>query len=212
MVKRESKKLLFGKITLAFSAFFLVLFSSLSIATTIRVVTIKELLRYSEFIFEGQVMAVEHVIPLNSHLPRTCVLIEVNEVFKGSHSDDTVDFCFLGGVSGEYTVKVENMQYPKLDEKGIYFVKSLAGQYANPLYGWKQGHFLIETDPYTSREHVLTADRQPVNGITLEETPSHDLSTGVAVGVKTTDRLQIERAWTVEEFKQNLRLMLKTIE
>jgi hypothetical protein len=212
MVKREIKMPWFRKIILAFSAFSLVLFPSLSIATTIRVVTFKELLQYSEFIFEGQVIAIEYVIPPNSHLPRTCVLIEINEVLKGIHSDDTVDFCFLGGVSGEYTVKVANMQYPKLDEKGIYFVKSLAGQYANPLYGWKQGHFLIETDPYTSKEHVLTADRQPVNGVTLEETPSYGLSTGVATGVKTTDRLQIERAWTVEEFKQNLRLMLKAVE
>ena len=100
----------------------------------------------------------------------------------------------------------------KLDEKGIYFVNSLARQYANPLYGWKQGHFLIETDPYTSREHVITADRQPVTGIELEEAPYYGLSSGVAVGVKTTDRMQIGKAWIVEEFKQNLRLMLETME
>jgi hypothetical protein len=212
MVKRETKMVWFGKIILAFSVFSLALFPSLSIATTIRAVTFKELLQYSEFVFEGQVIAVEHVIPPNSHLPRTCVLIEINEVFKGRHSDDTVDLCFLGGISGEYTVKVANMQYPKLDEKGIYFVKSLEIQYANPLYGWKQGHFLIETDPSTSREHLLTADRQPVTGITFEEAPSYGLSTGVAIGVKTTEQLQIGKAWTVEEFKQNLRLMLKTIE
>jgi hypothetical protein len=211
-VKREIKMLWFGKIILAISIFFLVLFPSLSIATIIQVVTFKELLQYSEFIFEGKVIAIESVIPSNSHLPRTCVLIEINEVFKGRHSDDTVDLCFLGGISGEYTVKVANMQYPKLDEKGIYFVKSLARQYANPLYGWKQGHFLIETDHHTSREHILTADRQPVTGITTEEAPSYGLSIGVAIGVKTTDRSQIGKAWTVEEFKQNLRLMLNTTE
>jgi hypothetical protein len=175
-------------------------------------VTFEELLQFAEFVFEGQVIAVESFMPPNSHLPRTCVLFEISEVFKGSHSDDTADLCFLGGISGEYTVKVANMQYPKLDEKGIYFVKSLARQYANPLYGWKQGHFLIETDPYTSREHVMTADRQPVTGITLEEAPPYGLSTGVASGVKTTDRLQIGKAWTVEEFKQNLRSMLETME
>jgi hypothetical protein len=212
MVKRKSKILCFGKIILAFSVFSLILFPSLSIATTIRVVTFEELLQYAEFVFEGQVIAVEYVMPPNSHLPRTCVLIEINEVFKGRDLNDTVDLCFLGGISGEYTVKVANMQYPKLDEKGIYFVKSLAHQYVNPLYGWKQGHFLIETNPYTSKEHVITADRQPVTGITLEKAPSYGLSTGVAIGVKTTDRLQIEKAWTVEEFKQNLRLMLEALE
>jgi hypothetical protein len=175
-------------------------------------VTFEELLQYAEFVFEGRVIAVESVIPPDSHLPSTCVLFEIREVFKGSQSEDTVDLCFLGGISGEYTVQVANMQYPKLDEKGIYFVKSLARQYANPLYGWKQGHFLIETDRYTSREHVMTAGRQPVTGITLEEAPPHALSTGVASGVKTTDRLQIGKAWTVEEFKHNLRSMLESVE
>ena len=212
MVTREIKMLWFRKIILASSVFFFVLFPSLSIATTIQVVTFKQLMQYSEFIFEGQVIAIESVIPPDSHLPRTCVLIEVNEVFKGHHSDDIVDLCFLGGISGEYTVKVANMQYPELDERGIYFVKSLARQYANPFYGWKQGHFLIETDHHTSIEHVLTADRQPVTDITLEEAPSYGFSTGVAIGVKTADRLQTGKAWTVEEFKRNLRLMLNVLE
>jgi len=212
MVKRETKMLWCGKIILAFSVFSLALFPSLSIATSIRAVTFKELLQYAEFVFEGQVIAVEHVNLPDSHLPRTCVLIEINEVFKGRHSDDTVDLCFLGGISGQYTVKVANIQYPELDEKGIYFVKSLEDQYANPIYGWKQGHFLIETDPDTAREYVLTADRQPVTGVTLEEAPPYGLSNGVAIGVKTTDRLQIGKTWTVEDFKQNLRLMLKAVE
>jgi hypothetical protein len=212
MVKRETKMLWFGKIILFLSVFSLVLFPSLVIATTIRAVTFKELVQYAEFVFEGQVIAVEHVTPPDRHLPRTCVLIEINEVLKGRHSGDTVDLCFLGGISGQYTVKVANIQYPKLDEKGIYFVKSLEDQYANPLYGWQQGHFLIETDPYTAREYLLTADRQPVTGVTLEDAPPYGLSTGVAIGVKTTDRLQIGKAWTVEAFKQNLRLMLRAVE
>jgi len=212
VVKLGIKVLCFRKIILAFLVSSLVLFPSLSIATTIRKVTFEELLQYAELVFEGRVIAVESVMAPNSHLPRTCVLFEISEIFKGNQSDDTVDLCFLGGISGEYTVQVADMQYPKLDEKGIYFVKSLARQYANPLYGWKQGHFLIETDPDTFREHVMTAGRQPVTGITLEEAPPYRLSTGVASGVKTTDRLQIGKAWTVEEFKQNLRSMLETME
>jgi hypothetical protein len=138
-------------------------------------------------------------------------LFEISEVFKGIHSDDTIELCFLGGITGEYTVQVANMQYPKLDEKGIYFVKSLSRQYANPLYGWKQGHFLIETDPHTSKEHVMTADRQSVTGITLKEELPLRLSTGVASGVKTMDRLQMEKSWTVEEFKHNLRSVLEAM-
>jgi hypothetical protein len=211
MVKRKTKVHGFGKISLVLFVLFLILFPSLSRATTIRAVTFEELLQYSEFIFEGKAVAIGSVMPLNGPLPLTCVLFEIGEVFKGSHPDDTVELCFLGGISGEYTVRIANMQYPELDEKGIYFVKSLARQYTNPLYGWKQGHFLIETDAYTSREHVKTADRQPVAGITLEEAPSQALSTGVARGVKTTDRLQIGKAWTVEEFKRNLRSMLEAV-
>jgi len=209
MAKCRAKILSLKKIGLAFIVFSLVLFPTLSIATTIWAVTFEELVQYAEFVFEGRVITVESVRPPNSRLPLTCVLFEIGEVFKGSHSGDTVDLCFLGGISGDYTVHVPNMQYPKLDEKGIYFVKSLARQYANPLYGWEQGHFLIETDPYTSREYVVTAGRQPVTGIALVAAPPHVLSTGVAIGVKTTNRLQTEEAWTVEEFKQNLRSMLK---
>jgi len=211
MAKHRLKVLCFGKISLVFFVFCIVLFPSLSIATTIWAVTFEELLQHAEFVFEGRAVAVESVMPPDSRLPCTCVLFEISEVLKGSHSDDTVDLCFLGGISGEYTVHVANMQYPKLDEKGIYFVKSLAHQYANPLYGWEQGHFLIETDPYTSIEYVVTAKGQPVTGIALEEAPPHVLSTGVAIGVKTTNRLQIGKAWTVEEFKQNLRSMLKAM-
>jgi hypothetical protein len=212
MVKTGPKVLCFGRIWLVFFVFFLILSPCLSIATTIRAVTFEELVQYSEFVFEGQVIAVESVISLNNHIPKTCILFEIREVFKGTHSDDTIELCFLGGITGEYTVQVANMQYPKLDEKGIYFVKSRSIQYANPLYGWKQGHFLIETDPHSSKEHVMTADRQSVTGITLEEEPPLGLSTGVADGVKTTDRLQIEKSWTVEEFKQTLRSVLKAIE
>ena len=212
MVKRGIKLLCFGKIWLGFFVFSLVLFPFISIATTIRAVTFEELVQYSEFVFEGHVIAVESVIPLNSHIPRTCVLFEISEVYKGIHSEDTIELCFLGGITGEYTVQVVHMQYPKLDEKGIYFVESLSNQYANPLYGWKQGHFLIEADPHTSKEHIMTADRQSVTGITLEEDTPIRLSTGVASGVKTMDRMQIEKSWTVEEFKQTLRSALKAIE
>ena len=212
MAKHRAKILFFEKIGLAFFVFSLVLFPAPSIATTIWAVTFEELVQYAEFVFEGRVIAVESVMPSNSRLPLTCVLFEIGEVFKGRHSGDTVDLCFLGGISGEYTVHIPNMQYPKLDEKGIYFVKSLARQYANPLYGWEQGHFLIETDPYTSREYVATAGRQPVTGLTLVAAPPHVLSTGVAIGVKTTNRLQTGEAWTVEEFKQNLRSMLKVMQ
>ncbi len=209
MVKHGTKVLCFIKIWLISFVYLLVLFPSMSIATSIRALTFEELVQYSEFVFEGHVIAVESVIPIHSHIPHTCILFAINEVFKGIHSDDTIELCFLGGITGEYTVQIANMQYPKLDEKGIYFVKSLPSQYANPLYGWKQGHFLIETDPHGSKEYILTADRQLVTGIRMQEEPPLGLSTGVAIGVKTTERLQMEKSWTAEEFRQNLRSVLK---
>jgi hypothetical protein len=156
-------------------------------------------------------VAVESELLPDSHIPRTCVQFEISEVFNGSHSDDMVNLCFIGGITGSYTVQVSNLQYPEPDEKGIYFVKSLARQYANPFYGWKQGHFIIETDPDTSREHVMTADRLPVTGITLEKAAPQRLSTGMAAGVKVTDRLQMRNAWTVEDFKKHLRSMLESM-
>jgi hypothetical protein len=211
MVKYGTKMLCLGKIGLAFFVFFLISFPSLSPATTIRAVTFEELLKYSEFVFEGRVIAVESGVFPSSQVPRTWVLFEIIEILKGTYSDDTVNLCFMGGVSGGYTVQVAGMQYPKLGEKGIYFVKSLTRQYAHPLCGWKQGHFLLETDPYTSREHVMTADRQPVTGISLEKAPLKAPSAGVARGVKTAESLQTEETWTAEKFKQNLRTMLEAM-
>lgn len=209
MVKSGTKVLWFVIISLVSSIFCVAFLPSPSIATTIRAVTFAELLKHSEFVFEGRVVAVESGIFPGSRLPRTCVMFEIIEVIKGEHSDDSVDLCFMGGMSGKYTLQVTNMQYPKLDEKGIYFVKSLTRKYPNPLYGWKQGHFLIEADPSTSRECVMTAGRQPVAGLTSEAAPTKALSTGVARGVKTADQLQMVKAWTVEEFKRNLRSMLE---
>ena len=211
MVKCKTKVHFLGMIKLVFFVCFLTLLPSLSIASTIRAVTFEELVQNAEFIFEGKVIAIESIIPPKGSLPLTCVLFKINEIFKGNYSDDTIGLCFLGGISGEYAVRVGNIKYPKLDEKGIYFVNSLARQYPNPLYGWKQGHFLIETDPHTSREHITTADRKPVTEITVWRRPSHALSTGVAYGVKTSERSQIRKAWTVEEFKQNLRSMLEAL-
>jgi hypothetical protein len=43
----------------------------------------------------------------------------------------------------------------------------------------------------------------------MQEEPPLGLSTGVAIGVKTTERLQMEKSWTAEEFRQNLRSVLK---
>ena len=209
MVKSGTNVLCFVMISLASFIFPVVFFPSPSIATTIRAVAFAELLKHSEFVFEGRVIAVESGIFPGSRLPRTCVMFEIIEVIKGEHSDNSVDLCFMGGMSGKYTVQVTNMQYPKLDEKGIYFVKSLTRNYPNPLYGWKQGHFLIETDPSTSTEYVMTSGRHPVTGLSLEEAPFKALSTGVARGVKTADQLQMVKAWTVEEFKRNLRSMLE---
>jgi len=209
MFKSGTKVHCFVIISLVSFILFLGVFPSPSIATTIRAVTFAELLKYSEFVFEGRVVAVETGIFSGSYLPRTCVMFEIIEVIKGEHSDNSVDLCFMGGISGKYTVQVTNMQYPKLGEKGIYFVKSLTRSYSNPLYGWKQGHFLIETDPNTAREYVMTAGRQPVAGLTLEAAPFTALSTGVARGVQTTGPLQKAKAWTVEEFKRNLRSMLE---
>ena len=211
MMKHGTTVVCSGKMPLFCVLLFLVFCPSLSFATTIRAVTFQELLQHAEFVFEGRVIAVESVTQPDSHLPRTCFVFEISEVYKGSHPGDTVDLCFLGGVSGAYTVQVADMQYPELDEKGFYFVQSLEFQYANPFYGGKQGHFLIETDPDTSSEHVMTADRQPVTGITFEQAPPQALSTGVAGGVKTTDRLQMNKAWTVEDFRQNLRSMLEAM-
>ncbi len=176
-------------------------------ATSVREVSLKEMLEASELVFEGEVIGVSVQAPPNQ-LPVTRIDFRVLEIIKGRFTAPTLTLEFLGGEAGLKHLAVEEMHYPKLGEHGIYFVESLQRRQVNPLYGWSQGHFLAQPDSLGVLR-VLTYDGQPVVQLSFEG-QTLSLSRGVAKGVKTQREALDAKALSLEDFKQKLRDHLDT--
>jgi len=80
------------------------------------------------------------------------------EVIKGSYTGSTVELGFMGGQSGDSTLKVFGMQMPEMGERGIYFVENLSVQRIHPLCGWQQGHCLVISDKQTGQDMVIPVE------------------------------------------------------
>jgi hypothetical protein len=183
-------------------------------AASVREVTMAEMLQKCQFVFEGKVVSTEAKENSKKRI-HTFVTFEIQEIIKGEHSNNTITLSFLGGTVGDVTMMVGDMKFPKVGEHGIYFVESMKRPQVNPLYGWSQGHFLVETDE-TGTERVLTGSRQPVTEvrsttkITATQVPT-GLSTGVARGL-TLGQKQGAKGLTLSEFKKALHERLGEIQ
>lgn len=180
-------------------------------ATTIRAVSVEEMLEHAELVFEGSVSAMEvrggH--PSSIH---TCVQFAIIEVLKGPAVGDTLELCFAGGTKDGFRRKIEGMVYPVWGETGVYFVTSLTERFVSPFYGWHQGHFrAVRSENRVTRE-VRVADGRPIAGIERTDAVPPGLSTGVARGVR------LPAPWhegpprmTLDTFKTKLREILEGI-
>ena len=128
---------------------------SYSQATSVRQVTMDEMLQFCEFVFEGKVLGLE-AKENNQKRIHTYVIFEIQDIIKGDYSSDTITLSFLGGTIGDVTMAVSDMKFPKEGERGIYFVESLDRLQVHPLYGWSQGHFIVKTDD-TGIDRVMTS-------------------------------------------------------
>lgn len=181
-------------------------------ASSVRQVTMDEMLQQCQFVFEGKVLALE--ARENSHKRiHTYVTFEITDIIKGEYPNDTITLSFLGGTIGDLTMVVSDMKIPRVGERGIYFVESLERSQVHPLYGWSQGHFLVKSDE-TGMDRVMTNSEQPVTKI-LTDTPVDQmnsnqetmppLSNGVAKGVSFAIENNDDKGLTAEEFKKILR-------
>lgn len=136
----------------------LAMLPALAHATSIRSVGVNDMLGGAELVFEGHVLSVDSYRSPGSSAVRTCVEFEVVDVIKGS-AQSPLELCFTGGDAAGVTRKVEGLVYPKLGEHGIYFVESTTVELVNPIYGWKQGHFVVSGDGNAT---VTTTDGNPV--------------------------------------------------
>ncbi|GAB6067745.1 hypothetical protein JCM13664_10630 [Methylothermus subterraneus] len=173
-------------------------------ATSVREVSLQEMLERAELVFEGEVVRVRGGETLDQR-PFTRIEFRVLDVIKGRYERPTLTLDFLGGESGAKRLAIEAMDYPALGERGIYFVESLTTRLVHPLYGWSQGHFVAYPDE-SGRLRVRAANGQPVTQVEFAPAAgSPRLSRGVAKGVLTRRDAQISEALSLEEFKKQLR-------
>ncbi len=184
-------------------------------AASVKEVSMTEMLQECQFVFEGKVLSIAAKESSRKRI-HTFVTFEILEIIKGEYPNKTITLSFLGGTVGDVTLRVSDMNFPEIGEHGIYFVESLKGPQVNPIYGWSQGHFLVENDD-TGTERVLTRSKQPVTGVIRNNVQKGSaqipakLSTGVARGLDLGQE-QGAKALTPGEFKQSLHERLDEIQ
>ena len=125
-------------------------------ASTILGVSFQDVVKNSELIFEGQVVAQETRRSTLDGSPFTYSTFQVLDVIKGSVPEGgEITLGFAGGTIDGMTLEVHDLRMPVLNEKGIYFVESIDKELTNPLYGWQQGHYLVVEDAVTRVEKVM---------------------------------------------------------
>jgi hypothetical protein len=180
-------------------------------ASSVVEVSMDEMLEQSQLVFEGTVTAI--IAKENSQKRiHTYVTFEVKDIIKGEYPGNTLTLRFLGGTVGDLTLAVSDMRLPQEGEHGIYFVESLERFQVNPLYGWSQGHFIVERDA-TGSERVMTNRRLPVTGVmadmpdeqmTLAKERIQALSKGVSRDIVVAQEGKDNRGMPVDEFKKAL--------
>ncbi len=193
------------------------LMSSTASATTLISMEIDEVAARAELIFEGQVIAVASRADVAGTIS-TFITFEIFDVIKGDYAGDSLELKFLGGnVNGRIT-EVSGLRQPALDEVGVYFIESTSVDLVNPLLGWSQGHFLIQTDSDGVRR-VSTSDQLPVTDLQpMSEIPalikrprqliSSDSDTAAGV-ITEASPLMIDQALSVEEFKSRIEELIE---
>ena len=176
-------------------------------SSTVRQVTINEIVDASELIFEGRVLSViSRLTPDRSQI-RTRVLFQIIAVIKGNHPGGTIELGFQGGTIGDVSLSISGMHVPQPGERGIYFVESSTQAQVHPFYGWDQGLFLLFSSP-DGVDIVTTWDGKKIIGLLSEgEVASARLSTGVALGVRTSDQGDAQ-GLSADDFKERVREMM----
>jgi hypothetical protein len=198
-------------IVISILAFAIPVILSCANATSVREVTMDEMLQACQFVFEGNVSSIESKENSQNRI-HTFVTYEIQEIIKGDYPNSTITLSFLGGTVGDVTMAISDMQLPQVGERGIYFVESLDRPQVHPLYGWNQGHFIVETDD-TGADRVMTNTKQSVIGVefnmpikqmTSDKPTSQKLSNGIAYGLSLAQEGKETKGLTLGAFKKAL--------
>ncbi len=171
-------------------ALVLCLIPGLLLASSIKRADMGEITRDAQLVFEGRVIGTRVEQAPGERSIHTWVRFEVLDVVKGSYDKPVIELSFLGGTRGDLTVRVSDMQMPRMGEHGIYFVEDTQRRLVNPLVGWSQGHFLVNYDSKLQRQTITTLSGKVVRDIDTGARRSSlaELSQGIAYGVITDDQ------------------------
>ena len=178
-------------------------------ASSVKSVSVSEVANNSALIFEGRVSGSRVVQQPGSRAIHTLIRFEVLDVLKGELADSTIELSFLGGSMGDITMRVTDLNRPRVGDRGIYFVENPARSQVNPFYGWDQGHYKFKYQPDLGQMAVVTQSGKAIYGV--ESMPASGvsaLSHGVARGVSTSANAA-DQPLTPAQFKQQIRGMLQ---
>ncbi len=172
-------------------------------------VSLGQMLAAAELVFEGRVVGLRSRTAPETRFPQTCARFAVDEVLKGGLASRHLELCFAGGAADGLRLSVPGLIQPRVGERGVYFVASLSRAYLNPLYGWGQGHFVIEPEQTGGAPVVKTAGRRRVVDLRRGgRATGLELSEGIARGVRTAER---GRALSPAAFRARLRRLLREL-
>ena len=134
--------------------------SALAGASTLLRVSVDELTQRAEFVFEGEVVSVQAQRSGARGLISTFLTLNVIDTIKGSARVESIELKFLGGNLEGERLEVNGSRIPELGERGVYFVESLTQDLINPLLGWSQGQYLIQTEDGV--EQVTSVNARPI--------------------------------------------------
>ncbi|MDX8390518.1 MAG: hypothetical protein R8M38_08515 [Mariprofundaceae bacterium] len=160
----------------------LLLFSLPVCASTVVKVTLQQAVAGSELIFEGRVLSKVSRTHSASGMPFSWFTFEVLDVVKGSYRQPTIELGFMGGSVDGASSLISDLKMPKVGERGIYFVESLARQQVHPLFGWSQGHYLVRKNSTTGAFTVVPTVTSS-QGMT-EAIPMNQFKSTIKAGMK----------------------------
>lgn len=150
-------------------------------ASTVRSVSVSEMVASAELVFDGRVVALQVREAGGPATIRTCARFEVIEVLKGPAAPGPLELCFAGGRANGVRRRVVGVALPEVGERGFYFVADTDAPTVHPLVGWSQGHFRVSPAPL---EVVTTEDGQPVVALEAEGAHPGGPSRGIARGAR----------------------------
>ena len=181
--------------------------SALASASTLLRVSVDELTQRAEFVFEGQVVSVQAQRSGARGMISTFVTFNVIDTIKGSagaesingsesnSSIESIELKFLGGNLEGERLEVNGSRIPELGERGVYFVESLTQDLINPLLGWSQGQYLIQTEDGV--EQVTSVNARPI--VSVAAPSSAAAATSGPATARSAARLRVAAEPTVAE-------------